>query len=67
MWQRKGRTGFSSLAHKLEMKMSSPAVNAFPAMTGRHKLPEIGTSLNAIQALDQESEDFHAVPGSAAD
>lgn len=47
--------------------MSSPAVNAFPAMTGRHKLPEIGTSLNAIQALDQESEDFHAVPGSAAD
>lgn len=47
--------------------MSSPAVSAFPAVTGRHKLPEIGTSLNAIQTLEQESKDFHAVPGSAAD
>lgn len=48
--------------------MCSPAGSASPAVTGKHKLPKIETSLTTTlrQGLCQEPEDLHSVPGSAA-
>lgn len=48
--------------------MCSPADNASPAVTEKHKHLKIETSLTARLSLDLdwESEDLRSVPGSAA-